>query len=332
MNSQVRIGIDFGGTKTEIVALDAHNGKELYRKRILNEKGSYEATLQSFKTLVEEVETSLGQKATIGMGMPGCISDDTGLVKNSNAVWMNGKPLKNDLEKILNREVRIQNDANCFAVSEAVDGAGQGKSVVFGVIIGTGCGGGVAIDGKPVKGVNAIGGEWGHNPLPYPRVYAAPLSQSKFASFEGGISKNIVNFTNDPSWSEYPGEPCFCGKWGCQETWISGTGFKRDYNRVTGEDLSTHDIIANAKNGEPKATAALERYIDRLARALSQVINVLDPDVIVLGGGMSNVSALYDEVPKIWDKYIFSDIIHTELKKPFHGDSSGVRGAAWLWI
>lgn len=327
----IRIGIDFGGTKTEIIGLDARNGKELYRKRVLNEKGSYEKTIESFKILVDEAEESCGQKASVGMGMPGCISDDTGFVKNSNAVWMNGRPMKKDLEKILGRDVRIQNDANCFAVSEAVDGAGFGKNIVFGVIIGTGCGGGIAVNGQPVKGINGIGGEWGHNPLPFPRVYANPLPKLSFAKPDGFVAKDIVNFTDDIAWSEYPGDLCFCGKSGCLETWISGTGFKKDYNRVTGEDLSTHDIIANAMAGEPKAVAALDRYVDRLARALSGVINVLDPDVIVLGGGMSNVAALYDRVPKIWGKYILSDVIHTQLKSPVHGDSSGVRGAAWLW-
>jgi fructokinase len=330
-DSPIRIGIDFGGTKTELVALDARNGKELYRKRILNEKGSYEGTIKSFQNLIEEAEASCGHRASIGMGMPGCISDDTGFVKNSNATWMNGKPLKKDLEEILRREVRIQNDANCFAVSEAVDGAGFGKAVVFGVIIGTGCGGGIAIEGQPVKGVNGIGGEWGHNPLPYPRVFAQPHPKNLFSVSPDIIQKNIVSYTDDSAWSEYPGDLCYCGKHGCLETWISGIGFKRDYNRVTGEDLSTHDIIAQAMAGERKAVAALDRYVDRLARALAGVINVLDPDVIVLGGGMSNVAALYDLVPKTWGKYIFSDFVHTQLKSPVHGDSSGVRGAAWLW-
>ncbi len=259
-DSPIRIGIDFGGTKTELVALDARNGKELYRKRILNEKGSYDNTLQSLKNLVGEAEASCCQKASVGMGMPGCISDDTGFVKNSNAVWMNGKPLKKDLEVILGREVRIQNDANCFAVSEAVDGAGFGKSVVFGVIIGTGCGGGIAINGQPVKGINGIGGEWGHNPLIYPRVFVQNSPKLNFAHSPEFVSKNIANFTDDESWSEYPGDLCYCGKHGCLETWISGTGFKRDYNRVTGEDLSTHDIIANAMSGEAKAVLALDRY------------------------------------------------------------------------
>lgn len=331
MDTNVRIGIDFGGTKTEIIALDARNGKELYRKRILNEKGSYEFTLNSFRILVEEAEHSLGQAATVGMGMPGCISNDTGFVKNCNAVWMNGQPLKKDLETLLNREVRIENDANCFAVSEAIDGAGLGKHVVFGVIIGTGCGGGVAVDGKPIKGINGVGGEWGHNPLPYPRVYMPTIPANMFSVTETLPSKNIVNFTDDVTWSEYPGDLCYCGKWGCQESWISGTGFKRDYNRVTNEDLSTHDIIANARAGEEKASAALGRYVDRLARSLSVVINIIDPDVIVLGGGMSNVAALYEEVPKLLGKYVFSDFVHTQIKSPIHGDSSGVRGAAWLW-
>ncbi len=327
----VRIGIDFGGTKTELIALDASNGKELFRKRILNEKGNYEVTLQSFKTLVDEAESSIGKRATVGIGMPGCISDDTNRVKNCNAAWMNGTPMKADLETLLGREVRIQNDANCFAVSEATDGAGLGKDIVFGAIIGTGCGGGLAIKGKPVKGVNAIGGEWGHNPLPYPRVYVPLIPEHGFSEVETLPSKKIGHFTDDKSWAEYPGDLCFCGKWGCQETWISGTGFKKDYNRVTGEDLSTHDIIANATRGEPKAVAAFERYADRLARALSVVINTVDPDVIVLGGGMSNVAMIYNTVPKIWGKYIFTDIIHTKLCSPLHGDSSGVRGAAWLW-
>lgn len=326
-SSEVRIGIDFGGTKTEIIALDARNGKELYRKRIPTARGDYQKTLESFCELIAEAEAGLGAKATIGIGIPGTISSDTGFVKNANSTWMNGKPMKADLEKMLGREVRIQNDANCFAVSEATDGAGQGASVVFGVIIGTGCGGGLVVDGKPVGGRNGIGGEWGHNPLPYQRAYAAPMLDHPFTGDHGAISY----FTDDKSWAEYPGELCYCGKRGCQELWISGTGFKADYHRVTGEDIGTHDVITNARAGEPKAVAALERYADRLARALSVVVNIVDPDIIVLGGGMSNVAYLYDRVPQIWGKYIFSDIVHTKLKSPLHGDSSGVRGAAWLW-
>lgn len=319
----IRIGIDFGGTKTEIIALDASNGKELYRKRIPTPRDDYAQTLQSFQSLIEEAESTLGATGTIGMGIPGTVSRDTGLIKNSNSTWMNGMPMKRDLEQMLGREVRAQNDANCFAVSEAVDGAGKGASVVFGVIIGTGCGGGVVFDGKPLDGINGIGGEWGHNPLPFPRVYR---DGADVTSING-----VIAFTGNKDWNEYPGTPCYCGKNGCLETWISGTGFKQDYIRITGEELSTHDVIRSAENGEPKAAAALERYTDRLARALAGVINILDPDVIVLGGGMSNVQSLYKDVPDVWNKYIFSDIVHTKLKPPLHGDSSGVRGAAWLW-
>lgn len=328
---KIRFGIDFGGTKTEIIALDAGNGKEIYRKRIPSPSGDYQQTMQSFKTLIEEAEAQLGAVGTIGIGMPGSISKDNGLVKNSNAVWMNGRPLLKDFSALMGREVRIQNDANCFAVSEATDGAGAGGEVVFGVIIGTGCGGGVVVNGKPIGGINGVGGEWGHNVLPYPRVYRPHYFENGFAPETETPRNGITHYTDDIAWSEYPGELCYCGKSGCQELWISGTGFKLDYKRVTGEDLSTHDIINNAQKGEPKAAAALDRYIDRLARSLSVVINILDPDVIVLGGGMSNVDALYTHVPKIWGKYVFSDSVHTKLRPPRHGDSSGVRGAAWLW-
>ncbi|MFA5593467.1 MAG: ROK family protein [Micavibrio sp.] len=329
--SSARIGIDFGGTKTEIIALDAGNGKELYRKRIPTVRGDYQATLKSFVDLIEEAEGIIGSAATIGFGIPGTISQDTGCVKNANSTWMNGQPMKRDIEALLGREVRIQNDANCLTVSEATDGAGKGASVVFGVIIGTGCGGGVVVDGRPISGRNGIGGEWGHNPLPYPRVFTPSPLPHGFDEDAVNNRKGITSFTNDKAWSECPGPACYCGKAGCQELWISGTGFKEDYRRVTGEDLSTHDVIANMKKGEKKAVAAYDRYADRLARALSVVINVLDPDVIVLGGGMSNVDALYKDVPALWGKYIFSDFVHTQLKPPVHGDSSGVRGAAWLW-
>jgi len=327
----IRLGIDFGGTKTEIIALDGRNGKELFRKRIPTVRDDYQQSLHSFKSLIDEAESALGQVGTIGMGIPGTISKDTGFVKNANSTWMNGKPLQKDLQSLIGREVRIQNDANCFAMSEAVDGAGHGADIVFGAIIGTGCGGGIVVNGKPISGINGIGGEWGHNPLPYPRVYGAPINDTRFNAHPSAQSKEIETYTSDSSWSEYPGDLCYCGKTGCQELWISGTGFKMDYQRVTGEDLTTHDVINNARLGEPKALAALERYSDRLARALAVVINILDPDVIVLGGGMSNVASLYNDVPKIWGKYIFSDFVHTKLKSPLHGDSSGVRGAAWLW-
>lgn len=325
---KLRLGIDFGGTKTEIIGLDASNGKELYRKRVPTVK-NYNACIENFTNLVLEAEETLGMTGTIGIGIPGSISADTGCIKNSNAVYMNGQPLKVDLEKSLGREVRIQNDANCLTVSEAVDGAARGAEVVFGIIIGTGLGGGVVVNGKPIMGVNGIGGEWGHNPLPKPRVYMPEIPENKFPSnFE---EKPYDAFTQDESWSEYPGPVCFCGHRNCQELWLSGTGFKRDYQHVTGEDLSTHDVIANVKQGEPKAVAAFDRYVDRLARACGVVINVLDPDVIVLGGGMSNIAMLYDEVPKVWGKHITSDVVHTKLKPALHGDSSGVRGAAWLW-
>ena len=332
----VKIGIDFGGTKTEIIALDGHNGKELYRKRIPTEKEDYQKLVKSLQGLVEEAESTLGTQASIGIGIPGSISKDNGLVKNSNTICMNGKPLKKDLEEVLGRDVRIQNDANCFAVSEAVDGAGQGASVVFGVIIGTGCGGGVVIDRKPIDGINGIAGQWGHNPLPYPRVHSKDLKKYLSAFEKQNLSsfikgKEITYFEDNKKWNEYPGVLCHCGHQGCLETWISGTGFKLDYQRVEGEDLSTHDIIANAKQGDPKAVFALGRYVDRLARALSVVMNILDPDVIVLGGGMSNVLELYESVPKVWGRYVNSDIIHTKLVPPRHGDSSGVRGAAHLW-
>lgn len=328
----IRLGIDFGGTKTEIIGLDAANGKELYRKRIPTARDDYAKTMEGFRTLVLEAEKELGGQGTVGMGIPGTISRDTGLVKNANSTWMNGKPMLKDMEEMLGREVRIQNDANCFAVSEATDGSAVGAEVVFGVIIGTGCGGGVVVNGKPVGGINGIGGEWGHNTLAYPRAYVPDgIPPHGFGGEVQRTDKGVQWFTDDKAWSEYPGPDCYCGKAGCNELWISGTGFKNDYHRVTGEDMSTHDVIANAMRGEPKAKAALERYTDRLARALSVVINILDPDVIVLGGGMSNVDTLYNDIPKVWGKYVFSDSVHTKLKPPRHGDSSGVRGAAWLW-
>jgi len=329
----MRIGIDLGGTKTEIICLDKHNGKELYRLRIPTARGDYAATVKALSDLVKQAEATLGMTGTVGIGMPGTVSSVTGLVKNSNSTWINGKPLDKDLEQALGRPVKVENDANCFAVSEATDGAAAGKRVVFGVIIGTGCGGGVCIDGKSVSGINGIGGEWGHNPLPYPRHFAAaPTKELELFEQAPNVNEAIQTYFSDsPMTAEYPGPLCYCGKRGCQEGWISGTGFKNDYRRVTGEEMSTHDIIEAAKAGEPKAVAALERYSDRLARALSVVINILDPDAIVLGGGMSNVQSLYEDVPQLWKKYIFSDTVDTALLPPRHGDSSGVRGAAWLW-
>lgn len=338
----MRIGIDLGGTKTEIVCLQKDNGKELYSQRVPTPKDDYKATIKTMKELVERAEETLGRKGTVGVGIPGTVSQVTGLVKNANSTWLNGQPLDKDLEEALKRPVRVQNDANCFAVSEATDGAAAGRQVVFGVIIGTGCGAGVVVNGAPVSGINGIGGEWGHNPLPLPRVYSADSGDNFYTFDRGENMDRIINptyahkerltfFTDDKDVNEYPGPQCYCGKRGCLETWISGTGFKNDYHRVTGEELSTHDIIAHANKGEERAIAALNRYIDRLARGLAGIINSLDPDVIVLGGGMSNVSQLYKDVPKVWEKYIFSDTVETALVPPRFGDSSGVRGAAWLW-
>ena len=327
----MRIGIDFGGTKTEIICLDEHNGKELYRHRIPTARDDYDATVKSIAGLIAQAEKTLGKTGTVGIGIPGTVVAKTGLVKNANSTWLIGKPLQQDVAGALSRDVRIQNDANCFAVSEATDGAGKGHGVVFGVIIGTGCGGGVAINGAAHLGSNAIAGEWGHNPLPYPRV-ASAIPETVFESAPHTTDTLVAHYiTDNTAIGEHPGPLCYCGRRGCLETWISGTGFKNDYKRVTGESVSTHDIIAHAQAGEPKAVAALGRYTDRLARALAGVVNILDPDVIILGGGMSNVDSLYTDVPKIWGQYVFSDTVETKILPARHGDSSGVRGAAWLW-
>lgn len=327
----LRFGIDLGGTKTEIIAIESRNGKEIYRKRVPSPREDYQATVANMVKLVNEAEEILGRTGTVGVGIPGCISQDTGLVKNANSTWLNGNPLDKDLEKALGRPVICENDANCFALSEATDGAGAGKNVVFGVIIGTGSGAGIYANGKPVGGRNGIGGEWAHNPLPYKRMFPKPADENGVFEPLGLREERIVSYADSEDWREHPGPHCYCGKRGCLETWISGPGLKNDYTRVTGEELSTHDIISAATAGEAKAKAALDRYTDRLARGLSLVINVLDPDVIILGGGMGNVESLYTDLPKIWGKYVFSDSVHTQLKPPRHGDSSGVRGAAWLW-
>lgn len=343
-NQSLRLGIDLGGTKTEIIALEAKNGKELYRKRVPSPKDDYDATIKNMANLVLEAEQILGRKGTVGVGIPGSITRETGLVKNANSTWINHHPLDKDLQAALERPIRVENDANCMTVSEATDGAGAGKSNVFGVILGTGSGAGMVANGKLVVGLNGLGGEWGHNPLPAMRVYMPKKAQAEaMARFDKNTGTDLTKtiypnktgkpeyFTDDLSWNEYPGDYCYCGRRGCKETWISGTGFKNDYFRVTGEAVSTHDIIANAKKGETKAVAALERYCDRLARSLAFIINVFDPDAIVLGGGMSNVETLYTAVPKIWDKYLFTDVCKTPLLQSRHGDSTGVRGAAWLW-
>jgi fructokinase len=251
--------------------------------------------------VVEDLESTLGGQATVGVGMPGAISPATGLVKNANSVWLIGQPLDRDLSRRLGRPVRLANDANCFALSEATDGAGRGARVVFGVIVGTGAGGGIAVEGRVLVGPNAIAGEWGHNPLPWPR--------------EG----------------EWPGPACYCGKTGCIETFLSGPALANDHERATGERISAPELTRRAAAGDAAAEATLARYEDRMARALAAVINILDPDVIVLGGGMSNLRRLYESVPRLWTSYAFSDRVDTALRAPVHGDSSGVRGAAWLW-
>jgi fructokinase len=299
-NTTMRIGIDLGGTKIEALAID-HNGMELARHRIDTPRDDYDATIQAMVGLVNRLEKETGATGTVGAGIPGSVSGVTGLVKNANSTWLNGRELDHDLSAAMGREVRVANDANCLAVSEATDGAAAGKRLVFGVILGTGCGGGVAINGQVHPGPNGVGGEWGHNPLPW-------------ASKE-----------------ESPGPECYCGKRGCIETWVSGTGLARDYKNVTGHALTGRQIVAAFEAGEAEATAAIERLEDRLARGLAGVMNVLDPDVIVFGGGVSRTKHLYEALPKLLPKYVFGGEAGTPLLQSLYGDSSGVRGAAWLW-
>ncbi|MFA7276573.1 MAG: ROK family protein [Pseudobdellovibrionaceae bacterium] len=338
----MRIGIDLGGTKTEIICLNADNGKELYRKRVPSPQGNYTHTIENMARLVHEAEEELGKTGTVGIGIPGTVSKVTGLVKNANSVWLNGHPLDKDMEGAIGRPVRVQNDANCLAVSEATDGAGAGHRTVFAIIVGTGCGGGVVVDGKPLSGLNGIGGEWGHNPLPLPRVYSENPN-AHLDHFDNGADPRAMispiyahkdaleYFVADHKLAEFPGPQCYCGKRGCIESWLAGPSFKQDHNRVTGLDMSTHDIVAAAQKGDAGAKAALDRYFDRFARAVAGVIDIIDPDIIVVGGGMSNVAELYTEVPRVWSKYIFSDTVETKIVPARFGDSSGVRGAAWLW-
>jgi fructokinase len=299
-NREMRIGIDLGGTKIEALAID-NQGVELARSRIDTPRDDYNATIEAMVGLVRHLETETGGTGTVGAGVPGSISRVTGFVKNSNSTWLNGRPLDKDFAAALGREVRIANDANCFAVSEATDGAAAGKHIVFGVILGTGCGGGVAVDARVHEGPNGVGGEWGHNPLPWPRP------------------------------EEYPGPACYCGKRGCMEMWVSGTGIALDYRTATGKEKTTQEIVAEFEAGDPEARAAIERFEDRLARVLAQVINILDPDVIVIGGGVSRVQHLYRELPKKLPPYVFGGEASTPVLPARFGDSSGVRGAAWLW-
>ena len=296
----MRIGVDLGGTKIEAIAID-NDGKTLQRRRVNTPRDDYDAIVNAITALVQGLEAELGEEGSVGVGIPGAVSPATDLVKNANTTCLIGQPLHLHLNETLGREVRIANDADCFTVSEAVDGAAAGARSVFGVIVGTGCGGGIVINGRPLNGPNAIAGEWGHNPLPWP----------------GEL--------------ELPGPECYCGKHGCIETWISGTGLQNDYVRHGGEALKGPQIISAANEGDELALQALERYERRMARALASVINILDPEVIVLGGGMSNVQRLYDNIPRLWGEYVFSDEVATKLVPPVHGDSSGVRGAAWLW-
>lgn len=295
----IHIGVDFGGTKIEAAALDTQ-GQFLSRLRLPN-PGNYDAAIQTVCDLIAQTEKTLGQAGTIGVGTPGSISPRTGVMRNANTVWLNGRHLREDLAQALGRDVRMANDANCLALSEAVDGAAAGLPVTFAVIVGTGCGGGLAVNGRLIEGANGVGGEWGHIPLPWP-------------------------------WAEEtPGPECWCGKHGCLETWVSGPGFQQDYARASGKQLDASAIIKAARLGEVEAVSALDRYIHRLGRALAVVANILDPDAFVLGGGLSNVTELYQQLPSVIRQYVFADGWDGKIVPAQWGDSSGVRGAARLW-
>jgi fructokinase len=296
----MRIGVDLGGTKIEAIAI-APDGRVLQRRRVAAPQGDYQRSVAAIVALVHELERDTALRGTVGVGIPGAISPATGLVKNANSTWLIGHPLTADLSQALDRPVRLANDANCFALSEATDGAAAGAPTVFGVILGTGTGGGVVVDGRIVEGRNLIAGEWGHNPLPA------------------------------PSDDERPGPLCYCGRRGCIETFLSGPALRRDHQAATGEDFAAIEIAARAEGGDAGALASLARYEDRLARALAGVINILDPHVIVVGGGLSNIARLYANVPARWAGHVFSDRVETAMIRAMHGDASGVRGAAWLW-
>ena len=297
----MRIGVDVGGTKIEAIALDAR-GVELQRIRKATPKGDYPGTIACIAGLVRDLETATKETGTVGVGIPGTVVGTTGLVKNANSTWLNGQPLQRDLSLALSREVRCANDANCFAISEATDGAAKGYEVVFGIIFGTGCGGGISIGRRIHSGPNGLGGEWGHTPLPWTTA------------------------------GEVPGPLCYCGRHGCLETWISGTGFEWDFARVTSRNLRGAEIVAAAEAGDEEAKEALDRLIDRMARGISTLVNVLDPDAIVLGGGLSNLQRLYQgELADRLRDYGFGGGVQTPILRNLHGDSSGVRGAAWLW-
>jgi predicted NBD/HSP70 family sugar kinase len=296
----IRLGIDLGGTKTEIIALDERRF-ELLRRREPTPANDYDATIALMVRLVRESETEMSKRGSVGVGTPGALSVATRVLRNSNSAHLNGRPVKDDFERALGREIRMANDANCFALSEALDGAARNAPVTFGVILGTGVGGGIVVNGRVLEGVNAIAGEWGHNALPWP----AP--------------------------EELPGPACYCGRNGCIETFLSGPGLSLDHERVEGESLAPEEIVSRAANPDSPAARTIARYEHRLARALASLVNVLDPHTIVLGGGLSNIDRLYENVPKLWTQWVFSDVIRTKLARNFHGDSSGVRGAALLW-
>jgi fructokinase len=295
----LRLGIDLGGTKIAAVVLAA-DGRVLWEQRVATPRHDYEGTIARIAEIVAAGEAAVGARCLVGIGMPGAISPATGLVKNANSTWLNGRPLKVDLERALAREVRLANDANCLAVSEATDGAAAGADVVFGVILGTGTGGGIVVRGQVVTGVHAIAGEWGHNPLPWPDA------------------------------DELPGPACYCGRFGCLETWLSGPGIAADYRRHGGDELTSEQIVARIAD-DPLARETMRAWTHRLARGLASIINVLDPDVIVIGGGLSQIASLYTDVPQLWTQWVFSDVVHTRLVPAKYGDASGVRGAAWLW-
>lgn len=296
----MRLGVDLGGTKIEIIALD-DDGQTLLRQRVATPQGDYRATVQAIACLVEETEARLHRRGSLGIGIPGAESPATGLIRNANSTCLIGQPLRRDLQALLQREVRIANDANCFALSEAVDGAGADARVVFGVILGTGVGGGIVVDHQVLRGAHAIAGEWGHNPLP--------------GAGDDGL----------------PPPPCYCGRSGCIETYLSGPGLALDHVRHGGEHLDASTIARRADAGDAACAATLRRHVERLGRALAGVINLLDPEVIVLGGGLSNLAHLYRDLPACCGPHVFSDVFYTAFRPPAHGDSSGVRGAAWLW-
>jgi fructokinase len=296
----MRLGIDLGGTKIACVVLD-QDGRAVVERRVPTPRHDYDATIVAIRALIAGAEREVGARCSVGIGIPGAISPATGLVKNANSTWLNGRPLHTDLERALGRDVRLANDANCLAVSEAVDGAAADADVVFGVILGTGTGGGIVVHRRVLTGPNAIAGEWGHNPLPWPDV------------------------------EEQPGPECYCGQLGCVETFLSGPGLAADYRRRGGGDVAGEEIVARADGGEPLAIRSLEVWKRRLAKSLATVINVFDPHTIVVGGGLSRIQSIYKDVPRLWAAWVFSDVVSTRFVPSRYGDASGVRGAAWLW-